>query len=175
MKDLSIKMAGFGGQGILYIGKVITYAGFADNKEVSFISSYGAEMRGGSVDCTVCVSEKPVCSPVTNAPDVLVVMNQASFNKFADTVAPGGTLIVDDTLVEVNTDRTDITICKIPSTALADEHKMSANVIMLGYILKVTGVFDLAAIEKGLVKSTSARNQSRIPKNMEAIKIGYEF
>ena len=175
MKDLSMLLAGFGGQGILFIGKAIAYAGLTEGREVSLVPSYGPEMRGGTVDCTVCVSDQPICSPVPNHPEILVSMNQLSFGKCIDRIAPGGTVIVDDTLVNVDTKRTDLNIYKIPATALADEHKLSANVIMLGYILKLTGFCELPIIEKALTKCIPPRKQALLPKNMEAIGIGYNY
>lgn len=175
MKDISILMAGFGGQGILFIGKALTYAGLIEGKEVSLVPSYGPEMRGGTVDCTVCISEEPVCSPVPNHPEVLVSMNQLSFGKFIDRVASGGTVIVDSTLVDCATERTDVNILKIPATALADENKLSANVIMLGFIMKHTGCCDIPTIEKALAKCIPPKKQALLPKNMEAVSIGYNF
>ena len=99
MKDLNAILAGFGGQGILFMGKVIAYSGLIDEKEVSWLPSYGPEMRGGTANCSVCISDDPICSPLVINPNVLIAMNLPSLDKFINDVQPGGIVIVDSTLV----------------------------------------------------------------------------
>ena len=131
-----ILLAGFGGQGILFMGKMLAYFGLYENKEVSWLPSYGPEMRGGTCNCSVCISDDPIGSPDT--PNTLIVMNTPSYDKFIDSVVPGGTVIIDSTLVDAKCDRTDINVYYVPATALANEHDMNgmANIILVGKLLK---------------------------------------
>ena len=122
MKDMNALLAGFGGQGILFMGKVIAYAGLTDGKEVSWLPSYGPEMRGGTANCSVCISSDPICSPLVVTPNVFVAMNGPSYDKFIDSVVPGGIVILDSTLVEREVKRDDITVCLVPATQMAEEH-----------------------------------------------------
>ena len=108
--NYEIVLAGFGGQGILFAGKVLAYAGLLDGKEVSWLPSYGPEMRGGTANCSVCVSDEPIGSPLILDPQVLVAMNTPSFEKFINSVKPGGKVFVDYSMVDVKTDRTDIDV-----------------------------------------------------------------
>jgi len=134
MADLNMVFAGFGGQGILFLGKVCAYAGLMDGKEVSWLPSYGPEMRGGTCNCSVCLSDEPIASPLVVNPNVLIAMNGPSFDKFIDTVVPGGTVIVDSSLVKSKTDRDDINVFYIPATEQADKNGLKglANIILLG-------------------------------------------
>ena len=125
MKDMNALLAGFGGQGILFMGKVIAYAGLTDGKEVSWLPSYGPEMRGGTANCSVCISSDPICSPLVVTPNVFVAMNGPSYDKFIDSVVPGGIVILDSTLVEREVKRDDITVCLVPATKLAEEHGLN--------------------------------------------------
>lgn len=169
-----IVLAGFGGQGILFAGKVLAYAGLMDGKEVSWLPSYGPEMRGGTANCSVCVSDEPIGSPLILDPSILLAMNTPSFEKFIDTVKAGGKVVVDSSMVDVTTDRTDIDVFYIPATQLAGENGMNgmANIILLGKILKETGMFDLAQIEAGLKKTIPARKANLLEANLNAIKLG---
>ena len=134
MRDMNAILAGFGGQGILFMGKVIAYAGLYDDKQVSWLPSYGPEMRGGTANCSVCISDEQICSPLVNTPNALIVMNLPSFDKFIDKVVPGGTVIVDSALIEKKTDRTDIDVHYVPATAMAEENGLKglANIILMG-------------------------------------------
>ena len=131
MNDMNALLAGFGGQGILFMGKVIAYAGLTDGKEVSWLPSYGPEMRGGTANCSVCISSDPICSPLVVTPNVFVAMNGPSYDKFIDSVVPGGIVILDSTLVEREVKRDDITVCLVPATQMAEEHGLKglANII----------------------------------------------
>lgn len=173
----SILFAGFGGQGILFSGKAMAKSAMYAGKQVSWLPSYGPEMRGGAANCSVIISDEEIGSPLITNPDVLVAMNLPSFDKFEPTVKAGGLMIVDSSLVNKKSERDDIKVCYIPATALASENGIDgmANVIVLGQILKLTEMFEydtfLSYILKGIPESKSAL----IEKNKKALKIGYEF
>ena len=174
MKDIKIIFAGFGCQGILFAGKVVAYAGLMDGKEVSWLPSYGPEMRGGTANCSVCVSEEPVSSPLVINPDILVAMNYPSYEKFIDKVVPGGTVILDSTLIDVKVERTDVNVYYVPATRLADENgfKGLANIIILGKLFSVCDICSKESIEAGIRKSVPARKQNLVEANLKAIEIG---
>ena len=174
--NYEIVLAGFGGQGILFAGKVLAYAGLVDGKEVSWLPSYGPEMRGGTANCSVCVSDEPIGSPLILDPAVLLAMNTPSFEKFIDTVKPGGKVFVDSSMVDVKTDRTDIDVYYVPATQLASDNSMNgmANIILLGKLLKETGMFDLNQIKAGLEKTIPPRKANLLDANLNASKIGME-
>ena len=167
-------IAGFGGQGILFTGKVVAYAGLIDEKEVSWLPSYGPEMRGGTANCSVCIADEPIGSPLVTQPDVLVVMNAPSFDKFIDTVAPGGKVFVDSTLVHSQTTRTDIEVFAIPATQLShDEHLEGiANIILLGKALKESAFASYETIEKSIGKCVPPSKIHLYEHNLRAIKLG---
>ena len=174
MADLNMVFAGFGGQGILFLGKVCAYAGLMDGKEVSWLPSYGPEMRGGTCNCSVCLSDEPIASPLVVNPNVLIAMNGPSFDKFIDTVVPGGTVIVDSSLVKSTTTRDDLNIFYIPATEEADKNGLKglANIILLGKLFKETGLVSAEALELGVKKSVPAKKQHLVESNMNAIKLG---
>jgi len=169
-----ILLAGFGGQGVLFAGKILAYCGLMDNKELSWLPSYGPEMRGGTCNCSVCISDEPVGSPLVLAPDILIAMNQPSFDKFIGTVKPGGTVFVDSTLVDCSCDRTDIKIFGIPSSQLADENELKggSNIILLGKIIKETGIFSLDTMKKAIEKVVPPAKAALIANNFKAIELG---
>ena len=169
--------AGFGGQGMLLIGKFMAMACMLDGKHVSWLPSYGPEMRGGSANCSVIISDEEIGSPLVNYPDILVALNRPSFDKFASKVKPGGTLLVDSTLVNVKCDRDDINVVYVPATGLANDNNISgaANVIMLGQILKQTKLFDYDAFLKLLVGAIPETKKALIERNTLALKLGYDF
>lgn len=166
--------AGFGGQGILFAGKIAAYCGLVDGREVSWLPSYGPEMRGGTANCGVCISDEPVGSPLVTSPDTLVVMNLQSYEKFIDSVVPGGLAIVDSSLINKTCDRTDITVHYVPATALASEHGLDslANMILMGKLLKETGFTPLDSIKKAMEKSIPASKRHLIEANLKAIELG---
>ena len=129
MATTEILLAGFGGQGILFAGKILAYCGLMDNKELSWLPSYGPEMRGGTCNCSVCISDEPIGSPLVLTPDLLIVMNQPSFDKFVKDVRPGGKVFFDSSMMEANTDRTDISLFGIPSQQMADDMKKNGGFI----------------------------------------------
>lgn len=170
-------LAGFGGQGILFSGKVIAYSGLMDGKEVSWLPSYGPEMRGGTANCSVCISDEPIGSPLVLTPDILMAMNLQSYDKFIYSVAPGGMAIIDSTLIDKKTDRTDITAVYVPATALASDHDLQglANIILIGTMLKHAPFADFEAVEKAIQKCVPPRKSHLIEANLRAIKLGMEY
>lgn len=174
--NYEILLAGFGGQGILFAGKVLAYAGLVDGKEVSWLPSYGPEMRGGTANCSVCVSEEPIGSPLILEPGVLLVMNTPSFTKFIDAVPAGGKVFVDSSMVDASTDRTDIDVYNVEATQLAADNGLNgmANIILLGKLMKETGIFTFEQIKAGLEKTIPPRKADLMELNLKAIKLGME-
>jgi 2-oxoglutarate ferredoxin oxidoreductase subunit gamma len=172
-----ILLAGFGGQGILFMGKQIATAAMNENLEVSWLPSYGPEMRGGSANCSVIVSESEIGSPVVTEPDILVAMNRPSFLKFEPKVAKGGMVVVNSTLVEDRSTRDDIEAKYIPATRMADENGLAggANMIMLGYLLKLTGMFELEPFIKHVVDDIPAARAHLAEANRKALTLGYNY
>lgn len=177
MKAVSIMIAGFGGQGVLFAGKVLAYQGMIEGKNVSWLPSYGPEVRGGTANCSVIISDTPVGSPVVDNPDVLVAMNLPSLDKYEHTVAKGGKLFVDSSLVERKAKRDDVNVYYIPSTRLASENGAAslANMIMLGKLIKETACVEYSNTEKVLKKVVSERHNDLIDLNRRIIELGYNF
>ena len=176
--NYDILLAGFGGQGILFAGKVLAYSGLMDSKEVSWLPSYGPEMRGGTCNCSVCISDEPIGSPLVVNPNVLVAMNTPSLEKFIGTVQPGGTVIVDSSMVDIKVERTDVKVCYIPATELTandPQLKGGANIILTGKLLAETGMFTVDTIKKAFEKIVPAKKAFLIDNNLKAIKIGMEY
>ena len=176
MSALNILYAGFGGQGILFSGKVLAYEGLIAGKHVSWLPSYGPEMRGGTANCSVIISDEEVGSPIVDKPDVLVVMNLPSLDKYEDAVVPGGKIFVDSTLIERKIERTDVDVFYVPATGMAAEKKIPtlANMIITGKMLKEIGI-SLDNIDVVLGKIVSARHQDLLEVNKDAIKTGYDL
>ena len=168
--------AGFGGQGILFSGKFLAYKGLSEDKQVSWLPSYGPEMRGGTASCSVIISDTPVGSPIVSKPDVLVAMNLPSLDKYEDAVVPGGTIFVDSTLIERKVKRTDVTVHYIPATGLANENGMPtlANMIIVGKIMGEMNEFNKESIDKALSKVISARHADTLDFNLKALTLGKE-
>lgn len=167
-------LAGFGGQGILFAGKLIAYVGLYADKEVSWLPSYGPEMRGGTCNCSVTVSDDPIGSPLILEPTELLVMNTPSFDKFIGSVKPGGKAFVDSSLVEGTSSRTDIECFYIPATKLANENNLKgmANIILAGKLLKEIGLTDEAVIEKAIKKVIPPKKANLTEANMTALRLG---
>lgn len=176
MKDWNFVFAGFGGQGILFAGKVVAYAGMMEEREVSWLPSYGPEMRGGTANCSVCLSSRPVGSPLVLEPNALVVMNNPSYDKFIDTVVPGGVAVIDSALVDRKTERTDITAIYIPATRLAQENGIGklANLIMLGALWKATEFTAMESIRAAIEKVVPPSKKELVELNMKAIHLGLQ-
>ena len=174
MAAYNMLFAGFGGQGILFCGKVAAYAALLDNREVSWLPSYGPEMRGGTANCSVCIADSSIGSPLVTAPNVLAVLNAPSFDKFIDTVIPGGQVFIDSTLVDRPFCRKDITCYHLPASQLSIDEDLSgiANMIILGKILQETGFSTLATVEKALEKCIPKSKTHLLVHNIRAIKLG---
>ena len=174
MIDFGAIFAGFGGQGVLFMGKVTAYAGLLLGKEVSWMPSYGPEMRGGTANCSVCVSDTPVGSPVVTEPDALIAMNLPSYDKFLCGVKPGGLLIYDESMFRPTTSRKDLRVFALPATSLAMEEGLNgiANMILLGKMFKETGLAALQIIEQAIEKSVPSSKVGMIEHNLRALRLG---
>ena len=170
-------MAGFGGQGLLFSGKVLAHAALIENKELSWLPSYGPEMRGGTCNCSVIVSDDPVGSPIIAHPNVLMVMNEPSLDKFEDAVAADGTIFVDSSLIARKVRRTDVEAVYIPATQMAkDMNALSlANMIILGAIVEKTKCAKWESMEPTLKHVISARKADLLGLNLKAIEAGRDF
>jgi 2-oxoglutarate ferredoxin oxidoreductase subunit gamma len=173
-KDLNIMLAGFGGQGILFAGKVIAQAGMIDGREISWLPSYGPEMRGGTANCSVCISDDPIGSPLVTTPDALIAMNLPSYERFIADVVPGGVVIVDSTMVGTCTMRQDIEYYTVPATQLAEDNdlKSLANIILVGKLLATTGFSTKEVVERAIDKSVPAKHADLAEPNKRALAIG---
>ena len=176
--DHEILIAGFGGQGILFAGKLLVNLGLYEGKEVSWLPSYGPEMRGGTCNCSVCISDDPIGSPLVVNPNVLIVMNTPSLDKFIGKVQPNGLVIVDSSMVDSEIERTDVRVCKVPATALTDtdpDLKGGANIILAGKFLAECGFKSEEMIRKVFEKIVPPHKKGLIENNMKAIKIGMDY
>ena len=169
-----IIIAGFGGQGVLSMGKILAYSGIMQDQEVSWMPSYGPEMRGGTANVTVILSDERISSPYLQIFDTAIVLNQQSMDKFEETVKPGGVLLYDPNGISHHPTRTDINIFQIEGTKIATEmgNKKIFNMVVLGAFLKVKPIVQLDNVISGLKKSLSERYHHLIPLNKEAITVG---
>ncbi len=169
-------MAGFGGQGILLIGKMLAYAGMHEGKEVSWLPSYGPEMRGGTANCTVVISDKPVGSPVIRSPRAVVAMNLPSLEKFEPDVRSGGLLLINTSLIDRGATRDDLTVIEVPANEIATElgNPRGANMVALGAYLGATDAVSLDQVIE-VVRETFAAKPAVIDVNIEALKKGFDL
>ena len=172
-----ILIAGFGGQGILFAGKFLANKGMLEGRHLSWLPSYGPEMRGGTANCSVVLSDEPVGSPIVNNPDVLIVMNLPSLDKYEDAVVPGGTIFVDSTLIERKVRRTDVKAVYVPATKLAHQNGFPtlANMILVGKVMKETDFISDEGIEDAVHTVVSAKHQDLYEINLKAVRLGYEY
>ena len=172
-----ILIAGFGGQGILFAGKFLANKGLLEGRHLSWLPSYGPEMRGGTANCSVVLSDDPVGSPIVNHPDVLIVMNLPSLDKYESAVVPGGTIFVDSTLIQRKVQRTDVRAVYIPATRLAQQNGFStlANMILIGKVMKETGFVSYDGIEEAVRSVVSAKHEDLYEINLKAVRIGYSY
>lgn len=170
-------IAGFGGQGLLFAGKFMVNKGMLEGKEVTWLPSYGPEMRGGTANCSVIISDDPVGSPIVDHPDILMVMNRPSLDKYEAAVQTGGMIFVDSTLIDRKVERADVTTFYVPATAMASESGVTtlANMILTGKILKELGQFDEAGVENALRKVVSARHPEMYEVNLKALTMGRDY
>jgi 2-oxoglutarate ferredoxin oxidoreductase subunit gamma len=173
-RDLNILLAGFGGQGILFAGKLIASAGLIEGRELSWLPSYGPEMRGGTANCSVVLADEPIGSPLVLEPDVLIAMNQPSLDKFMGDVAPGGTVIIDSQMCPRVPDRDDVTVFALPATQLAEDAgiKGLGNVVLVGKLLKEVGFCRPDSLDEAIVKSIPPKRQKLLEPNRKALEIG---
>ena len=169
-----IIFAGFGGQGILFAGKILAYCGLIAGKELSWLPSYGPEMRGGTANCSVCISDETIGSPVVTTPDYLIAMNGPSYKKFIDAVKPDGLVLFDNSIVEETCERTDITAISLPATDIATNAGLNgaANMVLLGRMLAETNLFDMDTVKKAMEKCIPPKRAHLIEANLKAIALG---
>ena len=175
-KDFLI--AGFGGQGVLLAGEVLANGFMIDNKNVTWYPSYGAEMRGGTVNCSVVMADEEVSAVQKTSADFIIVLNQASFDKFINKVKAGGTIIVNTSLALEKRIRNDINYVFAPITELSQKVLGSvkmANILALGILSKISGLVTLETLQKALNNVIPPHRVNLIPKNIEALKLGYEY
>lgn len=177
MKNCKIMLAGFGGQGILFAGKVLAYAGLKAEREVSWLPSYGPEMRGGTANCSVVISDKPVGSPIIPNPDVLIAMNRPSLDKFEDALPKDGIVILDSSMVDRQVERDDVKVFAIPAREICLENGLGnlANMVIVGKLIKETGLYTMDEIKAGLEKSIPPSKAALMEKNVKAIELGYQY
>ena len=177
MKTTQILIAGFGGQGVLFAGKFLAYKGLVQGKQVSWLPSYGPEMRGGTANCSVIISDTPVGSPIITNPDVLIAMNRPSLTKFVDAVVPGGKIIIDSTLIDAKVVRTDVEVFYIPATQMAKDAGFStlANMVLAGKVLKETDALAFEGNKETLESFIPAKKANLIDINCQALQTGYNF
>jgi 2-oxoglutarate ferredoxin oxidoreductase subunit gamma len=172
-----IIFAGFGGQGVLFAGQLMTHAGMASGWEVTWIPSYGPEMRGGTANCTVVISDQPIGSPIIRNPTVAVVMNPESMEKYESRVAPGGLLVTNSTLVRRLSARADIVALAVPANDIADElgNTRMANVVLLGAMLAQKPFVSLELVEQSLDRQLQGSKRRFVEPNKEALRRGAEY
>ena len=171
-------IAGFGGQGLLFAGKFLVNKGMMEGKEVSWLPSYGPEMRGGTASCSVIISDEPVGSPIVSKPNVLMVMNLPSLDKYESTVKPGGKIFLDSSLIDRKVERTDVEAYYVPATQMASDNGLSglANMILAGKLMKEMGDFeDEEAVVASLKKVVSVKHPEMFEKNLQALKLGRDY
>ena len=177
MKTTQILIAGFGGQGILFAGKFLAYKGLMEDLQVSWLPSYGPEMRGGTANCNVILSDTPVGSPIITEPDVLIAMNLPSLQKYVDTVVPGGQVYVDSALIDAKVERTDVQVFYIPATQIAKDEGIAslANMIIVGHLLQNHPELSLDGVEAVVRDLVPPKKAALIELNMQALHIGKNY
>lgn len=170
-------IAGFGGQGVLFTGKVMSYAALEKDLEVTWFPSYGPEMRGGTANCTVIISDEEIGSPQVSQPRAAIVMNQPSLDKYEDLVKPGGYLAVNTSLMNRQVKRKDITVVEVPASEIAEElgNIKFANIVILGALTAKADFLDMQSIEKGLEKGLKGKKADLLDANLTALKKGAEI
>ena len=177
MKQTNILIAGFGGQGILFAGKFLAYMGLINRRQVSWLPSYGPEMRGGTTNCGVILSDAPIGSPMVNQPDILVVMNAPSIDRFEPECTENGRVFIDSSLVPRKLNRGDLLGWYIPATAMSIDNGLTglANLIMIGKFIKETGICSYDDIEPALKKTISESKKNLYNANLKALDLGYNY
>lgn len=170
-------IAGFGGQGIMLMGRLLAYAGMLEGKNVAWMPSYGPEMRGGTANCTVIISSEEIASPVVPYPRSIIVMNKPSLDKFEANVQKDGLIVLNESLIDQKVSRNDVTIVRVPANDIANQlgNLRTANMVALGTYVKKSGVVKLKTIFEALEKLMAGRNQKLVDLNKRALKKGKEL
>ncbi|MBC8506751.1 MAG: 2-oxoacid:acceptor oxidoreductase family protein [Anaerolineales bacterium] len=177
MKETSIIISGFGGQGTLFSGQVLAYAALDNNFNVTWIPSYGPEMRGGTASCTVIISKEEIGSPLVRNPDISVVLNLPSLDKYEHLTKSGGCLVANSSLINRGLNRDDLKNVYIPANEIAEEIGLSrmANMVMIGGMLCLAPVLSLEVVKQALSEHIPERHRRTLPMNFDAMQRGYEF
>ena len=177
MKTTQILIAGFGGQGILFAGKFLAYKGLVEDLQVSWLPSYGPEMRGGTANCNVILSDTPVGSPIITAPDVLIAMNLPSLQKYVDTVVPGGQVYVDSALIDAKVERQDVEVFYIPATQMAKDEGIPtlANMIIVGHLLENHPELSFDGVDNVVDKLVPPKKAALVELNKNALALGKNY
>jgi 2-oxoglutarate ferredoxin oxidoreductase subunit gamma len=175
--ETSIMIAGFGGQGVLFAGQLLAYAAMDTGRHVTWIPSYGPEMRGGTANCTVIISTTPIGAPIVTHPDVAIVLNLPSFEKYEPLVKPGGLLVINSSIIPQRSERKDIDVVYVPANAIAEELGTAKmlNMAVLGAMLGQRPILDLAMVEQALKDHLPASKGHLIAANIEVIQRGFEI
>lgn len=176
-RENQVLFAGFGGQGVLSMGKFLSYIAMSAGKEVCWVPSYGAEMRGGTANCLVTISDEDICSPLTENPMTAVIMNRPSLDKFEDKVKSNGTLVINSSMVDRIPERDDINVLQMPVNKIAEElgNARGANMIILGAYLQKTGIVEVEEALEHLDAVFQGKNEGVIKKNKEAFLAGVQY
>ena len=177
MKTTQVLIAGFGGQGILFAGKFLAYKGLMEDLQVSWLPSYGPEMRGGTANCNVILSDDPVGSPIVTNSDVLIAMNLPSLQKYVNSVVPGGQIYVDSTLIDAKVTREDVEVFYIPATQIAKDNGISslANMIIIGHMLEHHPELSFDGVDEVVSKLVPPKKAALVELNMNALNLGKSF
>ena len=177
MKTTQVLIAGFGGQGILFAGKFLAYKGLMEDLQVSWLPSYGPEMRGGTANCNVILSETPVGSPIVTNPDVLIAMNLPSLLKYVNSVVPGGQIYVDSTLIDAKVERTDVEVFYIPATQMAKDNGIAtlANMVIVGHLLEHNPELSFDGVDAVVTKLVPPAKAALVELNMKALNLGKSY
>ena len=177
MKTTQILIAGFGGQGILFAGKFLANKGLGEGLQVSWLPSYGPEMRGGTANCNVILSETPIGSPIITAPDVLIAMNLPSLQKYVDTVVPGGQIYVDSALIDISVERSDVEVFYIPATQMAKDAGIDslANMIIVGHLLQNHPELSFGGVSETVAQLVPPKKAQLVELNQKALHLGKDY
>lgn len=174
--EKSFVFAGFGGQGIMLAGKLLAQAGMYHKLHVTWLPSYGPEMRGGTANCTVVLSDEPIGSPVVDSPSVLIAMNLPSLDRFEKTVAKGGIILINSSLVTRHTQRDDVRVMTVPATDMAASlgNPQAANMVILGTVIKATAIVPLELIKSAMTDTLGHKSRAKLMSlNEQALDAGY--
>jgi len=172
-----IVSSGFGGQGVLLIGKLLALSGMESGKKVSWVPSYGPEMRGGTANCTVIISDEEISSPLAPTPDSLITMNKPSLEKFESSIKENGVLIMNSSLIDIEPKRNDLKIVSVPANELAEKagNAKSANMAILGAYISATNVVSIDSVKKAIEKEMKGAKAKFLSVNLKALELGFEF